>query len=122
MGVAVRLAAGRCPGCGARLRPAPWSVEAAAAVVLGLLAAMVHPRLVLAAVCLLACAIPLAFIDLAIRRLPDVLTGPAPAGRVNIRPAPAGRGRAATVVPGQWIAKIYGEGEAGPRTRPPGPT
>jgi prepilin signal peptidase PulO-like enzyme (type II secretory pathway) len=43
-----------------------------------LLAAVVHPGLVLAAVCLLAvCVIPLAFIDLAARRLPDVLTGPA---------------------------------------------
>jgi leader peptidase (prepilin peptidase)/N-methyltransferase len=75
---AVLLAAGRCPGCRARLGPAPWSVEAAAAVSLGLLATVVHPGLVLAAVCLLAvCAIPLAFIDLATRRLPDVLTGPA---------------------------------------------
>jgi leader peptidase (prepilin peptidase)/N-methyltransferase len=44
----------------------------------GLLAAAVHPPLVLAAMCLLAiCAIPLAFIDLAARRLPDVLTRPA---------------------------------------------
>jgi leader peptidase (prepilin peptidase)/N-methyltransferase len=75
---AVRLAAGRCPGCRGRLGPAPWSVEATAAVLLGSLAAVVRPELVLAAVCLLAvCAIPLAFIDLAARRLPDVLTGPA---------------------------------------------
>jgi leader peptidase (prepilin peptidase)/N-methyltransferase len=47
-------------------------------MLLGLLAAAVHPGLVLAALCLLAvCVIPLAFIDLAARRLPDVLTGPA---------------------------------------------
>jgi leader peptidase (prepilin peptidase) / N-methyltransferase len=47
-------------------------------VLLGLLAAVVRPGLVLAAVCLLGvCAIPLAFIDLAARRLSDVLTGPA---------------------------------------------
>ncbi len=52
-------------------------------MLLGLLAAVVRPGLVLAAVCLLAvCAIPLAFIDLAVRRLPDVLTGPAYAGPV----------------------------------------
>jgi leader peptidase (prepilin peptidase) / N-methyltransferase len=41
----------------------------------------VHPALVLAAACWLAlCAIPLAFIDVAARRLPDVLTGAAFAG------------------------------------------
>ncbi len=75
---AARLAAGRCPGCRARLGPAPGSVEAAAVVLAGSLAAVVRPGLVLAAVCGLAvCAIPLAFIDLAARRLPDVLTGPA---------------------------------------------
>jgi leader peptidase (prepilin peptidase)/N-methyltransferase len=74
----VRLAAGRCAGCRARLGPAPWSVEVATALLLGLLAAAVRPGLVLVAVGLLAvCAIPLVFIDLATRRLPDVLTGPA---------------------------------------------
>jgi leader peptidase (prepilin peptidase)/N-methyltransferase len=73
-----RAAAGRCAGCRARLGPARWSVEAAAALLLGLLAAVVRPGLVLAALCLLAvCVIPLDFIDLAARRLPDVLTGPA---------------------------------------------
>jgi leader peptidase (prepilin peptidase) / N-methyltransferase len=67
-----------CAGCRARLGPAPWAVEVAAAVLLGLLAAAVHPGLVLAAMCLLAmCTIPLAFVDLATRRLPDLLTGPA---------------------------------------------
>jgi leader peptidase (prepilin peptidase) / N-methyltransferase len=75
---AVRLVAGRCAGCRARLGPAPGSVEAAAVVLAGLLAAAVRPGLVLAAVCGLAvCVTPLAFIDLAARRLPDVLTGPA---------------------------------------------
>jgi leader peptidase (prepilin peptidase)/N-methyltransferase len=44
-------------------------------VLLGVLAARVHPGLVLAAACGLAvCAVPLAFIDLAVHRLPDVLT------------------------------------------------
>jgi hypothetical protein len=65
-------------GCRTRLGPAPWSVEVAAALLLGLLAAAVHPGLVLAAMCLLAvCTIPLAFVDLDTRRLPDLLTGPA---------------------------------------------
>lgn len=47
-------------------------------MLLGLLAAVVHPGLVLAAVCLLVVyVLPPAFIDLAARRLPDVLTGSA---------------------------------------------
>ncbi|MGH3157989.1 MAG: prepilin peptidase [Streptosporangiaceae bacterium] len=59
-------------------RPPPLTVEVAAGALLGLLGAAVHPGLVLAALCLLAvCAIPLAFVDLATRRLPDLLTGPA---------------------------------------------
>jgi leader peptidase (prepilin peptidase)/N-methyltransferase len=86
----MRLPAGRCAQCRAKLGPAPWTVEATAAVLLGLLAAAVMGDgqsigpgqagggLVLAALCLLAvCAIPLAFVDLAVRRLPDLLTGPA---------------------------------------------
>jgi leader peptidase (prepilin peptidase)/N-methyltransferase len=45
-------------------------------VLLGVLAARVHPGLVLAAACGLAvCVVPLAFIDVAVHRLPDVLTG-----------------------------------------------
>jgi len=51
------------------------------AILLGALAARVHPALVLAAACwLAACAVPLAFIDAAVRRLPDRLTIPAYAG------------------------------------------
>jgi len=50
-------------------------------ILLGALAARVHPALVLAAACwLAACALPLAFIDAAVRRLPDPLTIPAYAG------------------------------------------
>ncbi|MGD0605613.1 MAG: prepilin peptidase, partial [Streptosporangiaceae bacterium] len=53
------------------------------AILLGALAARVHPGLVLAAACwLAACAVPLAFVDAAVRRLPDVLTGSAFAGTV----------------------------------------
>lgn len=47
------------------------------------LAARVHPGLVLAAACWLAlCSVPLVFIDAAVRRLPDVLTGAALSGTV----------------------------------------
>jgi leader peptidase (prepilin peptidase)/N-methyltransferase len=51
------------------------------AVLLGALAARVYPGLVLAAACWLAgCTVPLAFVDAAVRRLPDRLTGAAYAG------------------------------------------
>lgn len=75
----------RCTACGERTGPPPLAVEAASAILLGALAARVHPGLVLAAACWLAlCAVPLAFTDIAIRRLPDVLTGPALAGTVPL--------------------------------------
>jgi leader peptidase (prepilin peptidase) / N-methyltransferase len=74
---------GRCPGCHQRTGPPPLAVELTTAVLLAALAARVHPALLLAAACWLAlCAVPLAFIDAAVRRLPDVLTGPAFAGTV----------------------------------------
>jgi leader peptidase (prepilin peptidase) / N-methyltransferase len=73
-----RLTAGRCGSGRDRLGPPAATVEVATAVLLGLLAAAVHPGLVLVAVALLAvCAVPLAFVDLATRRLPDLLTGAA---------------------------------------------
>jgi leader peptidase (prepilin peptidase) / N-methyltransferase len=51
------------------------------AILFGALTTRVHPGLVLAAACwLAACAVPLAFIDAAVRRLPDRLTIPAYAG------------------------------------------
>lgn len=72
---------GRCPSCRQRIGPPPLSVEVTAAALLGALAARVHPALVLAAACWLAlCAVPLTFIDVAVRRLPDLLTIPAWAG------------------------------------------
>lgn len=71
----------RCPGCRQRTGPPPLSVEFTAAALLGALAARVHPALVLAAACWLAlCAVPLTFIDAAVRRLPDRLTISAWAG------------------------------------------
>jgi leader peptidase (prepilin peptidase)/N-methyltransferase len=77
----VLAASGRCPGCGQRTGPPPLTVEVTTALLLWTLAARVHPGLVLAAACWLAlCSVPMAFIDAAVRRLPDVLTGPAFAG------------------------------------------
>jgi leader peptidase (prepilin peptidase)/N-methyltransferase len=61
--------------------PPALTVEVTTALLLAALAARVHPGLVLAAACWLAlCTIPLAFIDAAVRRLPDPLTGAAFAG------------------------------------------
>jgi leader peptidase (prepilin peptidase)/N-methyltransferase len=85
--------AGRCPGCQQRTGPPPLAVEATTAILLGALAARVHPGLVLAAACWLAlCAVPLAFIDAAVRRLPDRLTGPAFAGTALLLLAAAAAG------------------------------
>jgi leader peptidase (prepilin peptidase)/N-methyltransferase len=73
--------AGRCSACRQRTGPPPLAVEATSAIALGMLAARIHPGLVLAAACWLAlCAVPLAFIDAAVHRLPDLLTAPAYAG------------------------------------------
>lgn len=64
-------------------RPPALAAGAVTAVLLGGLAARVHPALVLAAACwLAACAVPLACTDLAVQRLPDPLTGAAYAGTV----------------------------------------
>jgi leader peptidase (prepilin peptidase)/N-methyltransferase len=69
--------AGERPGHG----PSRLTVEVVTALLLGALAARVHPALVLAAACWLAlCAVPLAFIDASVRRLPDPLTAAAYAG------------------------------------------
>jgi leader peptidase (prepilin peptidase) / N-methyltransferase len=72
---------GRCPACGQRTGLPPLAVEVTSALLLGALAVRVHPGLVMAAACWLAlCAVPLAFIDATVRRLPDPLTGSAFAG------------------------------------------
>ncbi|HEY1917984.1 MAG TPA: A24 family peptidase [Streptosporangiaceae bacterium] len=85
--------AGRCRSCRARLGPPPLSVELASAVVLGLLATRIHPALVLAAACWLAvCVIPLAFVDAATRRLPDLITAPAYLGTAGLLLAAAATG------------------------------
>ncbi len=76
--------------------PRPLTVEVTTALLLGALAVRVHPALVLAAACWLAlCAVPLAFIDAAVRRLPDPLTAVAYAGTALLLTAAAAAG-------GQW--------------------
>jgi leader peptidase (prepilin peptidase) / N-methyltransferase len=76
---------GRCPACRARIGPPPLAVELVTAALFGALAARVHPPLVLAAACWLAgCGVPLAWIDAAVKRLPDALTAPAYAGTAGL--------------------------------------
>jgi leader peptidase (prepilin peptidase)/N-methyltransferase len=78
--------------------PPPLTVEVTSALLLGALAARVHPGLVLAAACWLAvCAVPLAFIDAAVRRLPDPLTAAAFVGTALLLLAAAAAG-------GHWHA------------------
>jgi len=73
--------AGRCLACRARFGPPPLATELVTAALFGLLAAWVRPGLVLAAACwLAACTVALAWIDVAVQRLPDVLTASAYAG------------------------------------------
>ena len=81
-------------------RPPALAAGAVTAVLLGGLAARVHPALVLAAACwLAACAVPLACTDLAVQRLPDPLTGAAYAGTAVLL-------LAAAAVGGTWAALV----------------
>jgi leader peptidase (prepilin peptidase) / N-methyltransferase len=81
-------------------RPPALAAGAVTAVLLGGLAARVHPGLVLAAACwLAACAVPLACTDLAVQRLPDPLTGAAYAGTAVLL-------LAAAAVGGTWSALV----------------
>ena len=67
---------GRCPSCHARIGPYPLLAEFAAGLALAVVAARVSSTWELAALTWLALlAIPLAFIDVAVHRLPDPLTG-----------------------------------------------
>ena len=81
-------------------RPPALAAGAVTAVLLGGLAARVHPALILAAACwLAACAVPLACTDLAVQRLPDPLTGAAYAGTAVLL-------LAAAAVGGPWSALV----------------
>ena len=87
-------------------RPPALVAGAATAILLGGLAARVHPghsTLVLAAACwLAACAVPLACTDLAVQRLPDPLTGAAYAGTAVLLLAAAAVGG----LEGSWSALV----------------
>jgi leader peptidase (prepilin peptidase)/N-methyltransferase len=72
---------GRCPSCRIRIGPYPLLTELAATLALAVLAARASSAWELAALAWLAVlAVPLAFIDMAVRRLPDPLTAAAFAG------------------------------------------
>jgi leader peptidase (prepilin peptidase) / N-methyltransferase len=85
-------------------RPPALAAGAVTAVLLGSLAARVHPALVLAAACwLAACAVPLACTDLAVQRLPDPLTAAAYAGTAVLLLAAAA---APGGLEGSWSALV----------------
>jgi len=72
---------GRCPSCGGRIGPLPFSVEVATAAVFALLALRVSDPWVLAALCWIAAlGVAMWYIDIAVYRLPDQLTYAAFAG------------------------------------------
>jgi leader peptidase (prepilin peptidase) / N-methyltransferase len=76
---------GRCPSCCARIGPYPLVAELAAGLALAVVAARVSSGWELAALTWLALlAVPLAFIDVAVHRLPDPLTAAACAGTIAL--------------------------------------
>ena len=81
---------GRCPSCRTRIGPPPLVVEMLTAAVLAVVAAKTTSGWVLAALGWRAIvAVPLAFIDVAVHRLPDTLTAPAYAGTLALLAAAA---------------------------------
>ncbi|HUY48171.1 MAG TPA: A24 family peptidase [Streptosporangiaceae bacterium] len=76
---------GRCPSCRTRIGPYPLLAELAAGLALAVVAARAPSAWELAALIWLALfAVPLAFIDIAVRRLPDPLTAAACAGTLAL--------------------------------------
>jgi leader peptidase (prepilin peptidase) / N-methyltransferase len=76
---------GRCPRCRTRIGPYPLLAELAAALALAIVAARASSVWELAALAwLVLLAVPLAFIDVAVRRLPDPLTAAAFAGTLAL--------------------------------------
>jgi len=106
-------ASGRCRFCRSRIGPPPLAVELLTAAVLAVLAVRATSAWELAALGWLAIvAVPLAFIDVAVRRLPDPLTGSAYVGTVGLLVAaalathhPGQLGRA--VLAGAGLASLY---------------
>lgn len=98
-------ATGRCPSCHSRIGPFPLLVEAAAALSLAIVAARASTGWELAALAWLAVlAVPLAFIDVAVSRLPDRLTIPALAGTLALLTVAA----LASRQPGHLIRALLG--------------
>ena len=82
---------GRCPHCKARIGPYLLAAELVTALVLAVIAARVPSGWELAALAWLALiAVPLAFIDIAVQRLPDLLTISAFAGTLVLLAAADG--------------------------------
>ena len=82
---------GRCPHCKARIGPDPLAVEFITVLVLAVVAARASSGWELAALAWLALiAVPLAFIDIAVQRLPDLLTVSAFAGTLVLLAAAEG--------------------------------
>src|SRR5581483_9317413 len=76
---------GRCRTCGVRLGPPAFSVELVAAAVLALVATLIHdPLPLLAFGWIAAIGVVLAFVDIAVHRLPDRLTFAAFGGAVPL--------------------------------------
>lgn len=76
---------GRCPSCLARVGPYPLLAELATGLALAVVAARALSAWELAALAwLVLLAVPLAFIDVAVRRLPDPLTAAAFAGTLAL--------------------------------------
>jgi leader peptidase (prepilin peptidase)/N-methyltransferase len=106
-------ASGRCRFCRGRVGPPPLAVELLTAAVLAVLAVKATSAWELAALGWLAVvAVPLAFIDVAVRRLPDPLTASAYAGTLSLLVAaalathnPGQLGRA--VLAGAGLASLY---------------
>ncbi len=72
---------GRCPSCRARIGPYPLLTELAAGLAMAVVAARASSVWELAALAwLVLLAVPLALVDVAVRRLPDPLTAAAFAG------------------------------------------
>ena len=96
---------GRCPACRTRIGPYPLAAEAAAGLALTVAAARATSGWELAALAWLALiAVPLAFTDLAVHRLPDLLTASAFTGTLALLAASAVAGHQ----PGQLARAVIG--------------
>ncbi|GGV21894.1 hypothetical protein GCM10010495_41940 [Kitasatospora herbaricolor] len=73
--VAALAPTGRCRGCGGRLGPGAGQVELAAAGAAALVLAAAAPAEGLLLLWAVLCGVPLGFVDGAVRRLPDRVTG-----------------------------------------------